>query len=168
MPAIKDAIGQLPSWPGLVIGAVVIFGIGGWYYGTSYVQCAELNEGRQALRTAIGKAADSASGVLELASVMPGDWDEARIVQAHRPGQVPLNCPFGWDLTWRERQALIEADQYTIIGFFAGGQFQSYIEYCGDWAAFIDPPASITRAAARFTVIQPATSGQPYTLKLDR
>lgn len=168
MSGIKDAISQLPSWPGFAIGAVVIVGIGSWYYGTSYVKCGDLHEGREALRSAISKAADSSSGTFELTTVMPGDWDEARIVQAHKPGQVPLNCPFGWDLTWRERQALIEAGQYTIIGFFADGQFQRYIEYRGDWATFADPPKSIARSAARFAVIQPASPGKPYTLKLDR
>ena len=150
------------------MGAVAIIGIGGWYYGSSYSKCVELREGRQALRSAIDKAGDSATGTFNLADVMPGQWDEVRIVQAHRPGQVPLNCPFGWDLGWRERQALIEADKYTIIGFFTGGQFERYIEYRGDWAVFDEPPKSIARSAARFAVIQPVSSGKPYTLKLDQ
>lgn len=167
MRGIRDAIGQLPSWPGFAIGAALIIGIGGWYYGSSYGKCIELREGRVALRAAIERASASATGILDLASVVSGSWDEARIVQAHRPGQVPLNCPFGWDLTWRERQTLIEAGQYTIIGFFASGQFQRYIEYRGDWAQFTDVPDSISRASARFAVTQPQSSTEPYLLTIE-
>lgn len=167
MSGIKDAIGQLPTWPGIAIATVLIIGIGGWYYGSSYGKCIELREGRAVLQTAISRAADSTTAMLDLADVMPGNWDEARIVQAHRPGQVPLNCPFGWDMTWRERQALIDANNYTIIGFFASGTFQRYIEYRGDWASFVDVPESIGRKAARFAVARPTASGGPFTLKLE-
>ncbi len=168
MRGIKKAIDQLPSWPGFAVAGLLVIGIGGWYYGTSYVKCAEVREGREMLRSAIARAAGSATGILSLADVVPETWDEARIVQAHRPGQVPLNCPFGWDMTWRERQALVEAGQYTIIGFFNAGQFQRYIEYRSDWAAFADPPASIARSDARFTVSKPSADGEPHTLTLDR
>ncbi len=168
MRGFKDAIGQLPSWPGFALGAAAIIGIGGWYYSTSYAKCADLRTGRAALHTAIVNAADSGTGLLDLAAAIPGSWDEVRIIEGHRPGQDPLNCPFGWDMTWRERQALIEAGQYTIVGFFAAGKFEDYIEYRSDWATFADPPKSIARAEARFDVARPEAAGKPYTLKLSR
>lgn len=161
MSRIRDAIGQLPSWPGFAIAAVVVVLLGGWYYGTSYAQCTEVRDGRERLRAAIERAAASGSGLLDLAADIPGDWDEVRIVEGHRPGQVPLNCPFGWDLTWRERQALVEAGKYTIIGLFKADQFQRYIEYRGDWATFPGAAKAIPRSAARFTV---SGAKVPFTL----
>ncbi len=152
MSRIKDAIGQLPSWPGFAIGAVVIISLGGWYYGTSYARCTEVRQGRELLRAAIDKAAAGGSGEFDMAAAIPGDWDEVRIVEGHRPGQVPLNCPFGWDMTWRERQALVEAGQYTIVGLFKAGRFQRYVEYRGDWATFPGAARSIPRNEARFKV----------------
>ena len=168
MRGVRDAIGQLPSWPGFALAALVGLGIGGWYYGSTYSRCVELRDGRELLRLAIERATDSATGELDLANTVPGTWDEVRIAQAHRPGGVPLNCPFGWDLTWRERQALIEKGQYTIIGFFKAGQFQRYIEYRGDWATFAEPPESISRGEARFVVAKPSASGGWYKLTLAR
>lgn len=164
MPGIRDALSQLPSWPGFAIAAVAVLSIGGWYYGTTYVKCIELRNGRAGLQQAIDAAAQSASRVLNLDHVVPGTWDEARIVQGHRPGQVPLNCPFGWDMTWRERQALIDAGHFTVIGFFNGNEFQHYIEYRGDRAVFVEPPKSIARANARFLVAAPQSVAGPYVL----
>ena len=168
MRGIRDAISQLPSWPGFVLGAIAVIGIGGWYYGTSYVKCVDLREGREGLKSAIEQAARSGSGILDLGKAVAGDWDEARIVQGHRPGQTPLNCPFGWDLTWRERQALVEANQYTILGFFKADQFQHFVEYRGDWAQFVEVPAKLPRAQAVFTVERPKEATSPYRLVLSR
>lgn len=162
MSKIRDAIGQLPSWPALAIGAALIVGIGGWYYGTTYAKCSEVRGGRERLHAAVSAAAAGGS-VLDLASAVPGDWDEVRIVQGHNPGQVPLNCPFGWDMEWRERQALVEAGKYTIIGFFRDSAFLRYVEYRADWGAFANPPKSIARGAARFAV---SGSTEPYALRL--
>ena len=163
--SIRDAINQLPSWPGFVLGAIAIVGIGGWYYGTTFMKCVEVREGRELLRDAIDRAAAAGTPVLDLANAVPGDWDEVRIVQAHNPGQTPLNCPFGWDMTWRERQALVDAGQYTVIGFFSAGQFDRYIEYRSDWAVFIDPPSSLVRSAAQFSV-EGARGGKPIVLRM--
>lgn len=163
MRGLKDAISQLPSWPGFAIGAVVIVALGGWYYGTTYTKCVEVRDGREALRAAIDKAAASGTGLLDFAADLPGDWDEVRIVEGHRPGQVPLNCPFGWDMSWRERQALVEAGKYTVIGLFKGGAFQRYVEYRGDWATFPGAPEAIARGQARFRIEGDAA---PYKLTL--
>jgi hypothetical protein len=164
MSKIKDAINQIPSWPGFAIGAVVMLSIGGWYYGKTYANCMEVRDGRNELHGAIKAAAAGQGGVLDLAKALDGDWDELRIVQGHRPGQVPLNCPFGWDLGWRERQDLIEAGQYTIVGLFKAGTFQRYIEYRGDWATFRGAINSIPRSRARFDVT--GTVQQPYAVTL--
>ena len=164
--SIKDAIGQLPSWPGFAVGAVVFFSIGGWYYGTTYSKCTELRDQREWLKGAIEKAAADGIGVVNFAEVVTGDWDEVRVVQGHRPGKTPLNCPFGWDMTWRERQTLIEAGKYTVIGFFQNNKFSHYIEYRADEGSFSELPKSIARSNARFQVTKPVDQSEPYTLKL--
>ena len=104
----RDSIAQLPTWPGLLIAAVVVFGVGYWNYGQAYQRCSELNGAREELRSAI-EAADRAGTTLDLSEAVPGAWDEVRIAQGHKLefGQRPLHCPLGWDLTGEERQALI-------------------------------------------------------------
>ena len=62
MRGLKDAVSQLPSWPGFALGAVVIVALGGWYYGTTYTRCVEVRDGREALRAAIDKAAAGGAG----------------------------------------------------------------------------------------------------------
>jgi hypothetical protein len=166
MRGIRAAINQLPSWPGFVLGAIAIVGIGTWYYSTTYFKCSEVRQGRTDLHSALVAAAASSDAVLDLTSAVPGDWDEVRIVQGHRPAQDPLNCPFGWDMTWHERNKLITAGNYTIIGFFESGKFRRYIEYRGDWARFAEPPKSIPRSSARFAIAQPENSNAPYILTL--
>ncbi len=168
MRGIRDAINRVPSKPGFVLAGLVIIGIGGWYYGSTYLQCAEVRQGRELLRSSIEQAARSSSAVLDLGSVVEGAWDNVRIVQNHRPGQVPLNCPFGWDLSWRDRQELIEAGLYTVIGFFNADQFVRYIEYRSDWARFEGTPERVDRNAARFDVLPPDQSGGTRMLILQK
>jgi hypothetical protein len=138
---------------------VIVLAIGGWYYGSTYVRCQELHQSREALRAAIDERARRGE-VLELADVFPGTWDEVRIAQAHRlaPGQSPYHCPFGWDMSANERQGLIDAGNYTLIGFFERGQFLRYVEYRGDWARF-EHGGSLSRAEARFTIERPDPGG---------
>jgi len=163
MSRIRDALGQLPSRPGFLIAAIVALGIGGWYYGTAYARCSALQADRAQLQQAIEAASES---VLDLARLVPGDWDEVRIAQGHRPaaGENPLDCPFGWDLSAAERQALIDRGDYTLIGFFRDGAFQHYIEFRRDRAEFKPAASSLPRSSARFSVTPPAEPGAPYTL----
>jgi hypothetical protein len=149
----RDSIGQLPTWPALAIAAVLVVGIGVWFYGPAYERCSELNAARESLRTAIEEAGRAGTTV-DLAAVAPGAWDEVRIAQGHKlaRGQRPFHCPFGWDLSRDERGALIRSGDYTLIGFFDSGQFQRYIEYRGDWARFEGDVDSLQREQARFHV----------------
>lgn len=153
MSRLRASIEQLPSWPPLLLAAALIVGVGGWYYGSAWARCSELKASREALRLAIGEAEEN-GGRVELDRVFPGHWDEVRIAQGHRlaTGQRPYHCPFGWDLTGSERQALIDAGLYTLIGFFDRGRFQRYVEYRADWAKFEGEVASLGRAEARFAV----------------
>ena len=152
----RDSIAQLPTWPGLVIAAVFAVGIGYWSYGESYQRCSDLSGAREELRGAI-EAADRAGTMLDLAEALPGAWDEVRIAQGHKLefGQSPLHCPFGWDLTRDERQALIASGDYTLIGFFEGGEFRRYIEYRGDWARFEGDVETLPRTDSQFLVARP-------------
>jgi hypothetical protein len=164
MSRLRASLEQLPAWPGLALGAAVILGLGSWYYGGAYLRCHELNQAREALRTAI-EAEGRRGGILDLAAVFPGTWDEVRIAQAHRlaPGQSPYHCPLGWDLSASERQALIDAGDYTLIGFFERGRFQRYVEYRGDWARFA-ADGGFSRVEATFTIETPNLNG-PAVLK---
>ena len=160
---LRASISQLPTWPALVIAAVVVAGIGAWFYGPTYQRCSELNGARESLRAAID-AADRSGATLDLAAAMPGAWDEVRIAQGHKleRGQRPFHCPFGWDLSREERRALIASGDYTLIGFFERGQFRRYVEYRGDWARFEGDVGSLPRTDARFRVAKPG--GGPVVL----
>jgi len=149
----RDSIAQLPTWPALFIAAVLVVGIGSWFYGPAYQRCSELKGARADLRGAI-EAAGRRGTILDLAEAVPGTWDEVRIAQGHTlaPGQSSFHCPFGWDLTREERRALMASGDYTLIGFFESGQFQRYIEYRGDWARFEGDVDSLQRGRARFHV----------------
>ena len=165
MSRLRSSIAQLPSWPALAIAGVLAVGVGSWYYVPTYQQCSELQQTRDALRTAIGTAAGN-GGVVDLAAVFPGSWDEVRIAQEHRlePGQSPIHCPFGWDLSRLERRVLIDSGRYTLIGFFERGRFQRYVEYRGDWARFEGDVDAVSRARARFEV--DPSSAEPHRLTL--
>ena len=154
---LRASIAQLPTWPALVIAAVVVVGIGAWFYEPAYQRCSELNAARETLRAAI-EAADRSGTTLDLAAAMPGAWDEVRIAQGHKleRGQRPFHCPFGWDLSREERRALIASGDYTLIGLFEGGRFLRYVEYRGDWARFEGDVASLPRTVARFKVARSA------------
>jgi hypothetical protein len=110
MSRLRASLEQLPAWPGLAVGTAVILGLGGWYYGAAYLLCHDLNQAREALRTAI-EVEGRRGGALDLAAVFPDTWDEVRIAPSHRlaPGQSPYHCPLGWDLSASERQALFDA-----------------------------------------------------------
>ena len=159
----RDSIAQLPTWPALAIAALLVVGIGAWFYVPTYQRCSELNAARQGLLTAIEEAGRDGT-ILDLADVMPGGWDEVRIAPGHKlaRGQRPFHCPFGWDLSRDERGALIRSGDYTLIGFFEAGQFQRYIEYRGDWARFEGDVGSLRRDQARFHVAR--SSGNPAVL----
>lgn len=166
MSRIRESLNQLPSWPGFVIATAVAIGLGGWYYGTAYARCSALEQDRARLKAAIKAAASTPDAMLDLASTIPGDWNEVRIVQGHRPAadQRPLDCPFGWDFSAEERQALIDRGDYTLIGFFRNGEFQRYIEFRRDWAQFEADTLSAPRDAARLKVTAPVDGGGPYRL----
>jgi hypothetical protein len=144
---------------------VLAVGVGSWYYVPTYQQCSELKQTREALRAAIDAAASN-GGVVDLAAVFPGAWDEVRIAQEHRleAGQAPFDCPFGWDLSRLERRELIESGRYTLIGFFERGRFQRYVEYRGDWARFEGEVDVLSRTRARFEVDR--SSAGPHRLTL--
>lgn len=157
MPSrLRASISQLPTWPALVIAAVLTVGIGIWFYAPTYQRCSDLKLAREGLRAAI-EVADRTGSTLDLAAAMPGPWDEVRISQAHRlaAGQRPFHCPFGWDLSREERRALIASGDYTLIGFFERGEFQRYIEFRGDWARFEGDVESLPRSRAHFRVGKP-------------
>ena len=162
MSTIRDAISQVPSKPGFVIAAVVALGLSGWYLGSTWTQCSALRESRQQLWSAIEAA--GSGGVVDLATALPGAWDEVRIVEGHKlaPGEQPLECPFGWDMSRAERIALIVAGDYTLIGLFSGGRFQRYVEWRRDWARFAGDVNSVPATAARFSVARP--EGAAYVL----
>jgi hypothetical protein len=165
MSRLRSSIAQLPSWPALAIAGVLAVGVGSWYYVPTYRQCSELKQSRDALRAAIDAVA-STGGVVDLAAVFPGPWDEVRIAQEHRleAGQAPIHCPFGWDLSRLERRTLIDSGRYTLIGFFERGRFQRYVEYRGDWARFEGDLDVLSRARARFEVDR--SSAGPHRLTL--
>ena len=149
----RASLAQLPTWPGLLIAAVLAVGVAAWFYIPTYQRCSELNAAREGLRAAIENAG-RAGTTLELGAAMPGAWDEVRIAQGHKlaRGQRPFHCPFGWDLTREERRELMASGNYTLIGFFDGGRFQRYIEYRGDWARFDGDVETLRRGQARFRV----------------
>lgn len=159
----RDSIAQLPTWPALILAVVVVVGVGIWFYGPTYQRCSELKGAREDLRAAIA-AAGRKGTILDFAEAFPGPWDEMRIAQGHRlaPGQRSFDCPFGWDLSRDERRALIASGDYTLIGFFEGGQFRRYIEYRGDWARFDGDVETMPRERARFHVA--SSSGNPAVL----
>jgi hypothetical protein len=162
MSRIRDAISQVPSKPGFAIALLVALALGGWYLGSSWTTCSVLRADRDRLLQAV-EAAAHGSGVLDLATALPGPFDEAHIVQGHRlqPGERPYHCPFGWDLSADERTALIEKGDYTLIGLFSGGHFARYVEWRSDWARFEGDVARLP-AAARLKVTRSGSG--PYVL----
>jgi hypothetical protein len=162
MSRIRDALSQVPSKPGFAIALLVALALGGWYLISSWTTCSGLRADRQRLLEAV-EAAGQGSGILDLATAFPGPFDEVRIVQGHRlqPGERPYHCPFGWDLTADERNALIEKGDYTLIGLFSGGRFARYVEWRGDWARF-EGDVSRLPAAARLKVTRSGSG--PYIL----
>jgi len=166
MSGIRDALNQLPSRPGFVIGAVIALGLMVWHYGTSYAHCSALKQDRENLQEAIATAADAPDAMLNLALLVPGDWDQIRIMQGHRlaADQAPLNCPFGWDLSAEERRDLITRGDYTLLGFFRGDVFDHYIEFRRDWATFEGDRKNFPKDAARFKVEPAQQQGTRYRL----
>ncbi len=166
MSRLRDAISQVPSKPAFIMAVVVGLGLATWYYGTTWQRCSELRQSREALQTALKTAAESDAKLFSF-SRLAGleNVAEIRLDRAVKPGQVPLHCPFGWDMGWRERQKLIEADKYTIIGLFdAKGTFQRYIEWREDLADFAKLPKTFP-VDAPLSVNLPEETGGAYVLR---
>ena len=166
MSAIRDALNQLPSWPGFAIASVVAIGLGTWHYGDTYARCSALKRDREDLRQAIATAAEAPDATLNLALLVPGDWDQVRIMQGHHlaAGQKPLDCPFGWDLSSEERKDLMARGDYTLVGFFRGAVFDRYIEFRRDWGSFEGGQTAFAKDAARFKVRPPGNAKTLYRL----
>jgi hypothetical protein len=165
---IRAVLNQLPSWPGLAIALLLVSGLVGWHYTNAHRTCTALKADREQLRAKIAEAAASPERILDFGAAVPGEWDEMRIAQAHRfaEGQRPYDCPFGWDLTAKEREELAQAGNYTLIGFFRRGRFERYIEFRADWARFEPAPEKLARDAARFR-IDPVQTNGTYRLRLE-
>lgn len=152
MAFIHRALGSISPRPVLVVApALIVLGIS-YHFGSQYRTCTGHAGLRQSLTDALQAASvDPARARVHLADIAKFDWDEARIQVNFKPDLRTPDCPFGWDWSRAEREALVEQDLLTVIAFARDGRIVDYLEYRRDWADFKDISNPYTQETAVFT-----------------
>lgn len=153
MAFIHRALSSVPPTPVLIIApALIVLGIS-YHFGSQYVSCTGHAGLRQSLTDALQAASqDPTRRRLHLADITDFDWDVALVQVNFKPDAKTPDCPFGWDWSRAEREALVEQDLLTVIAFARDGHVVNYLEYRRDWADFQDISNPYTHETAVFTV----------------
>ena len=147
----REALAGLPTRPVLYLSAVVLALGLGYQLVTTYSTCNRHADMRERLRDSI--AAGVAGGnPVRLARVTDFDWDLAEILVNYKPGGRVADCPFGWDWSREQREALVAGDLLTVIVFLRDGRLVDYLEYRNDQAKFVDVENPYTPQSAVFVV----------------
>ena len=155
----------LPTRPIFYL-AVAVFGLVLAYrYGTTYRDCAAHAALREDLHAAI-QAGDEGDprARLHLSSITDFPWDRAEIIVNYKPPGATTDCPFGWDWSQAERDALVADDLLTVIVLLRDGKLVNYIEYRRDWAEFLQVHNPYTPETAVFQVQRSSTNPFAFIL----
>ena len=160
---LKAALAGFPTRPALYLSlAVLVFGFG-YHFLTTYQSC----RGHAVLRETLWRAVDSAASEndpLRLAKVTGFPWDRAEILVNYKPGGRPGDCPFQWDWSREEREALIAADGLTVIVFVRNGKLVDYLEIRRDRVEFVAVRNPYTPETAIFRVTPSAENRGQFLL----
>lgn len=153
----REALAGLPTRPVLYLSAVVLALGLGYQLVTTYGTCNRHADMRGRLQQLI--AAGAAGGdPVRLTQVTDFDWDRAEILVNYKPGGRVADCPFGWDWSREEREALVAGDLLTVIVFLRDGRLVDYLEYRRDRAEFSDVSNPYTPDTAVF-LVSPSPNG---------
>ena len=151
MAFLRNAFAGVSTRPVLYLAlAVLILGVG-YHLFTTYKSCREHSALREDLRAAIVGGSEDARPV-RLSGVTGFSWDRADILVNYKPEGATTDCPFGWDWSRAQREALIAADRLTVIVFLRDGQLVNYLEYPRDQADFVGVKNPYTPETAVFDV----------------
>ena len=153
---IRSALGSLQAKPGFYAAVVLAAVVLGWYYASQYRDCTGQREWRERLYHVLG-AAGSARQLFNLSEAVPFGWDEVRIrAGAAVEGKV-MDCPFGWDWSRTEYDALAGAGLLSLLIFIDEGRLAGHIGFSSDRVDFRDVAGTWTPETAVFEVVHGAS-----------
>ena len=150
---LKDALAGLPTRPVLYLSAIVLVLGLGYHFGTTYQSCTSHAQLRENLHAAIKSSADgTVPGPVRLAQITDFPWERADILVNYKPEGSTTNCPFQWDWSREQREALIARELLTVIVFLQGGRLVNYLELRRDWTDFAEVQNPYSPETAVFKV----------------
>ncbi len=161
---IKAALSSLPARPALIVAPVIAVLALAFYYWDLHARCSELRQQRTALTGHLQSLPSSTS--FRLADFTRFAWDKVRIVVDLKGAQRSLECPFGWNWSPGEREALIESGRLSGLIFGHQESIVSYIELRGDEIVFRGVESVLTPDSAIFALARAdSKAGVVLTLK---
>ena len=175
---IRDALSSLPTRPVLFLAPLVVVLVLSWYYRDLYNRCSQIRADRDNLSEAMLAASPGVR--LRLDELTAFTWDQVRIITGYRPQSRGSECPFDWNWSAGERDALIAAGHLTALVFARDGAIVRYVELNGGRIELprlkvgLEPAEAIFRVrergvtdALRLELADRKTSRAPATSPID-
>lgn len=150
-----------PSKPGVVIAVVLVIGVLSIYYFKQYRDCTDIALLRSTLYTAVQQ---NSNDVLRLASIIPFEWDRARIIVDFQNQGKVLDCPFEWDWTQAQRKQLMTNGQLNVIAF-ARKNINTIVDFSSEMIDFELTETIFTPDSAVFSVENHGSENTGYLLR---
>ena len=152
----------LPTRPAFVIAVILVVGSVAGYYFDRYRDCtyhASLREQLYSnLKARLGET-------VLIADIVPFKWDKLSILTDYQPRHKLPECPFGWDWSKQQRQALIGQGVLNMLVFGRLGDYPEYIDVHKLQINFSDVEDSFTPHTARFIVVPQDSNRKGLLLK---
>lgn len=164
---IHRALSSIPARPVLLIAPLLIVVVLAVYYWNLNRECSAQTELRDTFTGAVESAA-AAGGILRLADVFDFQWDHVKGLEKFKPKFLRRDCPFGWDWSKKERQAIIDADLLSVLIFFHEGKISSVVDFRNDRVAMEEFESGLPPETAVFKVDRTNEGEGRYILSVER
>ncbi|MGI9483059.1 MAG: hypothetical protein ACR2OR_11965 [Hyphomicrobiales bacterium] len=147
---LRDAISAVPAKPIIAIAAGLTVFAAAWHGWTLHKICSQRSALTSALHSWAGDAMNSGPAGARLDKATGFDWNQVRILQAVKKPSPAPNCPFGWHLSNREREAMARTGNLTLVGFAIEGNVIEIVDFDATKARFDVGKDPISRDGAIF------------------
>ncbi len=154
---IRNALNSLRAKPGFYGAVILAVGVLIWYYAFQYRDCTRHRELRERLYDTVD-AMERDDRAFNLAEVVVSTWDRVHIRTVSRLEAKVADCPFGWDWSRAEREALVADGHLALLLFIDDGEFVDYLEFRNDRVDFRDVAGIWTPDMAVFRAVRESSS----------
>ncbi|MGO1119185.1 hypothetical protein ACTL6U_10785 [Rhodovibrionaceae bacterium A322] len=150
----RDAVSAVPAKPIMAFAVAITAMAAAWHGWTLHSICTGRADLTAALESWAKEAKANPTQAFDLEGVTDKEWTQIRISQGLTTLGPSQNCPFDWHWSNQEREAMAQAGNLTLIGFFNQDRLIEIADFDRQWARFATDDQPIDRQDARFKVTQ--------------